>query len=163
MQTTLSHEVNYGDERHPVVLDAAWELFLDAPIATAWQKLVHEVDGWWAHCYQPGSTVLIEPFPGGRFWERFADGVNGGVYANVVYIEPPYVLKCAGSWAMPGVGQSSGVWRLEEQGHGTLLKATGQMLGVIDVALLKERKGGSATLIAALEQWVNHGQRVVRG
>jgi hypothetical protein len=163
IETTAPHEVHYGDERQPVILDAAWELFLNAPLEEAWHKLVHEVDGWWAHCYKPGSTVLIEPWPGGRFWERFADGVNGGVYANVVYVEPPYVLKCSGNWAMPGIGQSSGVWRLEAKDGGTLLKCSGQMLGIIDVALMKERKGGSATLIAALEQWVNQGRRVQRG
>jgi hypothetical protein len=157
-------EVSYGPERQPVVLDAAWELRLAAPVPQVWQKLVLEVDGWWAHCYKPGSTVLIEPWPGGRFWERFADGVNGGVYANVVYCEPPFVLKCAGNWAMPGIGMSSGVWRLEQQPDGgTLLKSTGQMLGSLDVELLKERKGGSASLIGALQRWVDHGERVVRG
>lgn len=156
-------EITYGDERQPAILDAAWELFLAAPIETVWQRMVLEVDGWWAHCYKPGSTVLIEPWPGGRFWERFADGVNGGVYANVVYCEPPYVLKCSGNWAMPGIGMSSAVWRLAEQDGGTLLKSTGQMLGILDVALMKERKGGSASLIAALERWVSHGERVVRG
>jgi hypothetical protein len=145
-----------------VVLDAAWELFLQAPVETVWQKLVLEVDGWWAHCYKPGSTVLIEPFPGGRFWERFPDGVNGGVYAHVVYCEPPYVLKCVGQWAMPGIGMSSGVWRLAAEDGGTLLKSTGQMLGLLDVNLLRERKGGSAGLIAALEKWVQRGERVVR-
>jgi hypothetical protein len=123
---------------------------------------VHEVNGWWAHCYKPDSTVLIEAFPGGRFWERFPDGVNGSVYANVVYVDPPHVIKCAGNWAMPGVGQSSGVWRLEAKDGGTLVKSTGQMLGIIDAALMKERKGGSAVLIQALEKWVNHGEQVQR-
>lgn len=155
-------EISYSDERQPVILDAAWELFLSAPVETVWQKMVLEVDGWWAHCYKPGSTVLIEPFPGGRFWERFADGVNGGLYATVVYCEPPYIIKTVGQMAMPGIGMSSGVWRLAEQDGGTLLKATGQMIGILDVALMKERKGGSQSLLEALIKWVDHGEHVVR-
>lgn len=155
-------EITYSDERQPVILDAAWELFLKAPIETVWQKMVLEVDGWWAHCYKEGSTVLIEPWPGGRFWERFADGVNGGLYASVVYCEPPYILKTVGQMAMPGIGMSSGVWRLAEQDGGTLLKATGQMIGVLDAELLKSRKGGSQSLLEALIKWVDHGERVER-
>ena len=156
-------DIHYSDEKQPSMLDAEWELFLNAPIEKAWQKMVHEVDGWWAHCYKPGSTVLIEAVPGGRFWERFPDGVNGSVYANVVYVEPPYVLKCIGQWAMPGIGLSSGVWRLSEQDGGTLLKATGQMIGILDVSLMKERRGGGQSLITALAKWVNEGERVQRG
>jgi uncharacterized protein YndB with AHSA1/START domain len=155
--------VHYGAQSSSVILDVEWELALAAPVETVWQKLVHEVDAWWAHSYKRGSTVLIEPFPGGRFWERFADGVNGSVYANVVYIDPPHVLKCVGNWAMPGIGMSSGVWRLEARDGGTLLKATGQMQGVLDASLMKERGGGTQTLIAALRAWVEDGARVERG
>jgi uncharacterized protein YndB with AHSA1/START domain len=157
------HEVTYGDDKQPIVLDMAWEIFLKAPREAVWDKLVNQVDGWWAHCYKPGSTVLIEPYPGGRIWERFADGVNGGVYAHVVYIEPPVVLKSVGQWAMPGVNMSSGVWRLTEQDGGTLLKSTGQIMGIVDSALMKERKGGSQSLITALQKWVEQDERVVRG
>lgn len=158
----VEHQITYSEDKQPIVLDQAWELFLKAPRELVWDKLVNQVDSWWAHCYKPGSTVLIEAFPGGRFWERFADGVNGGIYANVVYIEPPVVLKCVGQWAMPGVNMSSGVWRLAEQDGGTLLKATGQMTGIIDSALMKERKGGSQSLITALQRWVELDERVVR-
>jgi uncharacterized protein YndB with AHSA1/START domain len=161
-ETQMQPEVSYGDATQSVILDVAWEIRLNAPVETVWQKLVHEVDSWWAHCYKPGSTVLIEPIPGGRFWERFADGVSGGVYANVVYVEPPYVLKCMGNWAMPGIGMSSGVWRLSEQEGGTLVKATGQLSGNLDPKLMKERRGGTQSLITALQRWVEHNERVIR-
>jgi len=156
------YPIQYGSSQQSIVLDMNWELNVSAPINTVWHKLVHEVDSWWAHCYKSGSTVLIEPFPGGRFWERFADGINGGVYANVVYVEPPFVLKCMGNWAMPGIGMSSGVWRLSEQAGGTLIKATGQLCGNIDAELIKERRGGSQSLIAALHRWIENDERVVR-
>ena len=155
-------EIQYSNEQQPTLLDVEWEVWLNASVEQTWERMIGDVDGWWAHSYKPGSTVLIEQFPGGRFWERFADGINGSVYANVVYIEPPYLLKCVGSWAMPGIGMSSGRWKLEESNGGTLLKASGQMLGMLDANLMRERKGGSQSLITALQAWVEQSQRVVR-
>jgi hypothetical protein len=156
-------DIRYNNETHATLVDVEWEVWLNASIETTWEKMIGDVDGWWSHCYKQGSTVLIEQFPGGRFWERFSDGVNGSVYANVVYIEPPRLLKCVGSWAMPGVGMSSGRWLLEEQNGGTLVKANGQMIGMLDVMLMKDRKSGSIALINSLQSWVEQGQRVLRG
>lgn len=165
MDSTSAHQdyvISYSEEKPPVIVDIAWEMLLHVPVETAWRKVILEVNNWWAHSYKEGSTVLIEPFPGGRFWERFADGVNGAVYASVIYCEPPFILKCGGNWAMPGVGMSAGVWRFEPREDGTLLKSTGQMLGLLDVALMKERKGGSQSLMSALQKWVEEDISVER-
>ncbi|MCC7477271.1 hypothetical protein IT575_02335 [bacterium] len=160
--TGADYLVSYGEELRPAILDVAWELKLNVPIEVAWRKVILEVNNWWSHCYKDGSVVLMEAFPGGRFWERFADGVNGAIYASVVYCEPPYVLKCMGNWAMPGIGQSSGVWRFSEQDGVTHLKSTGQMLGVLDVNLMKERRGGTQSLISSLARWVEQDEIVER-
>ncbi len=158
----VDHVVTYGNELQPSILEVAWELNLNVPIDVAWRKVILEVNNWWSHCYKEGSTVLIEAVPGGRFWERFADGVNGAIYASVVYCEPPFVLKCMGNWAMPGIGQSSGVWRFSEQDGVTHLKSSGQMLGVLDVNLMKERRGGTQSLINSLQRWVERSEPVER-
>jgi uncharacterized protein YndB with AHSA1/START domain len=156
-------QVTYSDEQQPKLVDVEWELFLDAPIARVWEKTVVDFDGWWAHTYKPDSTVHIEAWPGGRIWERFADGVNGSVWANIVYIDPPFILKSVGNWAMPGASYSSGVWRFSEQDGGTLMKSSGQMLGLLDVNLMRERKGGTGTLISALKAWVEEDRRARGG
>jgi hypothetical protein len=152
----------WGDEKQPRLIGTEYELFLNAPIDLCWQRMVHEVDGWWAHCYKPGSTVIIEPFPGGRWWERFADGVNGSLWGHVVYIEPPRILKVVGQFALPGVSNSAGIWRFEAQEGGTLLKSSGEMFGALDFETMKQRKGGTATLLRALVNFIENGERVSR-
>jgi hypothetical protein len=154
--------IEWGTAPPVQILTRVYEIQLSVPIEIAWQRMVHEVDGWWPHCYKDGSTVLIEAHPGGRWWERFADGVNGSLWGHVYYIDPPTVLKVIGNFALPGVANSAGVWRLEENAEGTLLKVTGEMLGAFDLETLKSRKSGTVDVINSLRSFVNTGVRVER-
>lgn len=151
-----------GDEQSPVIIKQEWEILLTAPREEVWEKVINHADAWWCHSYKPGSTILIEPWPGGRFWERFADGINGSVFGNIVYIEPPKVLKVVGQFALPGVANSGGVWRLEETEGGTLFKASGEIFGLLDAVTLKDRKGGSIALIESMRKWVELGEKTER-
>lgn len=152
----------WGDEKQLRLVGTAYELQFNEPPELVWERMIGDVDGWWPHCYKPGSMVLIEQFPGGRWWERFADGVNGSLWGHVVYIEPPRILKVVGQFALPGVANSAGVWRFEPHEGGTLLKSTGEMLGALDIETMKQRKGGTASLLNALVNWVEQGVRVDR-
>jgi len=154
--------IQWGTAPQPQIVTRVYEIQLSVPIDIAWQRMVHEVDGWWPHCYKENSTVLIEAFPGGRWWERFADGVNGSLWGHVIYIEPPTVLKVIGNFALPGIGNSAGVWRLEENADGVLLKVTGEMLGAFDVETMQSRKSGTVEVINSLRSFVNTGERVQR-
>ena len=154
--------IEWGQAPPVQILTRVYEIQLSVPIEIAWQRMVHEVDSWWPHCYKDGSTVLIEAYPGGRWWERFADGVNGSLWGHVVYIDPPTVLKVIGNFALPGVSNSAGVWRMEENADGTLLKVSGEMLGAFDLETLKSRKSGTVEVINSLRSFINTGVRVER-
>jgi hypothetical protein len=159
---TADDMIAWGESGAAQILTRAYEIQLEVPIDLAWQRMVHEVDGWWPHTYKEGSTVLIEAFPGGRWWERFADGVNGSLWGHVVYIEPPRILKVVGQFALPGVSNSAGVWRMEENEQGTLLKVSGEMLGAFDLETLKSRKSGTVEVINSLRDFVNTGVPINR-
>jgi hypothetical protein len=163
MDINFDSLVNWNESGAAQILSTQYELPLEAPVDIAWQRMVLEVDGWWPHSYKKGSTVLIEPFPGGRWWERFADGINGSLWGHVIYIDPPHVLKVVGQFALPGVSNSSGVWRLEaREDGGTLLKVSGEMLGIFDMETIKSRTGGSASLLRALKGFIETGARIDR-
>jgi hypothetical protein len=151
-----------GEEQSPVIIKQEWEITLAAPPEVVWDKVIQHADSWWCHSYKPGSTILIEAWPGGRFWERFADGVNGSLFGTIVYIEPPKVLKVVGQFALPGVANSAGVWRLEAVDGGTLFKASGEIFGLLDSVTLKDRKSGSIALVEAMRAWVEQGVNCVR-
>jgi hypothetical protein len=149
--------IQWGQAGDPKIITRVYEIQLSVPADVAWQRMVHEVDSWWPHTYKEGSTVLIEAHPGGRWWERFADGVNGSLWGHVVYIEPPTVLKVIGNFALPGIGNSAGVWRFEENAEGTLLKVSGEMLGAFDLETMQSRKSGTVEVINALRSFLNTG------
>lgn len=70
---------------------------------------VEEIDAWWPrrgtyrYSFAPESTepdsIRFEPQPGGRFFERFADGTEFEI-GRIVRWEPPHRLTY--TWRAPG-------------------------------------------------------------
>jgi len=67
---------------------------VNAPLAVAFEVFVEQ--RWWPvdthHLAEPhGSEVVLEPFPGGRWYERAADGAETD-WGTVLAWQPPYRL-----------------------------------------------------------------------
>jgi hypothetical protein len=145
---------NFADPVEVQLINSEYEIFLNAPIDRAWQKIIEGMDDWWPHRFKPGSTVVLEPFVTGRWLERFDENGNGALYGTITYIDPPHAFASVGQWGMFGAISSGGIWKLKEQDGGTLLKTRGEMMGHITEEMLAGRKAGSAGLLKALRHWV---------
>jgi hypothetical protein len=90
-----------------------------APLAVAFEVFVGQE--WWPvethHLAEPpGRDVILEPFAGGRWYERAADGTEAA-WGTVLAWQPPYRLLL--SW------QVSAQWKYEEDpGRGSEIEVT---------------------------------------
>ena len=69
-------------------------VLVNAPLPVAFEVFVEQ--RWWPvdthHLAEPpGSEVVLEPFPGGRWYERAADGTETD-WGTVLAWQPPYRL-----------------------------------------------------------------------
>lgn len=67
--------------RHETVVPATPE--------AAYDEFTGDVSGWWDHTMsEEPAALVIEPRPGGHFYEHFDEGgQNGAVHATVIYAE----------------------------------------------------------------------------
>jgi len=156
-------EVRFGERRSAVVDSIEASIWIDALPQRVWDCAVEDLNGWWPHCYKPGSTVHLEPRAGGRIWEQFDESGQGGVYGHVVYLEEPVVMKADGQWAMPGCAVSGGTWRFEESEGGTVFRLKGEVMGNFGADRgFDGRQQAYVDLLKRLKRFVETGERVDR-
>lgn len=101
---TDSSLVSAGAE--PVVIDTfavetfAFEVafFLPVPHQRAYNTFVNEVDHWWSYRMHERARCILEPEVGGRWMQTWDNG--GALFANVLLIDPPRLLRVGGPLAM---------------------------------------------------------------
>ncbi len=92
---------------------------VNAPLAVAFEVFVEQ--GWWpVHTHHlaepPGREVVLEPFAGGRWYERAADGTETD-WGTVLAWQPPYRLLL--TW------QVSPSWTyVQDSGRGSEIEVT---------------------------------------
>jgi hypothetical protein len=74
--------------------------------------------------------MVIEPFPGGRWFRDLGDG-NGHLWGHVQAIKRPTLLEISGSLFMSYAAVSNVQYRLTEVADGTLLSLRHNALGMI--------------------------------
>lgn len=83
----------------PVVVDVT----VRVPIAVAFHAFTADFHRWWPASHHVGAqdpeTVVLEPFPGGRWFERAPDGAEC-LWGEVVAWEPPHRILLA--WGLDG-------------------------------------------------------------
>ncbi len=72
------------------------QIIIAAPRETVWPALLNP-DGWWSpsHRWFEGSTLTLEPRPGGCWCETGPDGA-GAKHLEIALIAPPERLQLAG-------------------------------------------------------------------
>jgi hypothetical protein len=88
-------EVGAFNVTHELVLPGAPEVIYDA--------ITGDLSGWWDHSFsdEPASFVL-EPTPGGGFWEIFDDSGDGVRHATVIFAERGKWLRFEGPLGFSG-------------------------------------------------------------
>lgn len=63
----------------------------------AWDAFTGDITGWWDHSFsKTPREMTIEPWPGGRFIEKFGEGEDGALHARVTYAERAKKLRFIG-------------------------------------------------------------------
>ena len=131
------------------------EIRIEAPVNAVWEALTTGVGAWWPHRFEDdGSTVRLEPWVGGRFYETSGDGEEGGLYAHVTYLERGHMLRTSGPMGLRGAGLYVKTYRLEPDGDGTIVRTHAEMLGRFDEETLAGYRSGNNAVVEALKAYV---------
>ncbi len=136
------------------------EVEIAAPREKAWASLL-DVDGWWCHRIQKsGSTLVLEPQVGGRFYERWT-GDEGALWGIVTYLRRPEILRLSGPLGTERLATSLYEFRLEAKGEKTLLRLTHRCIGEVG-EMRGDYEGGWQSLWKHLRALAETGARFSR-
>ena len=106
------------------------EIEIAAPIEIAFEAMLQEIGPTGE---MPGGKpfpMVVEPWPGGRWYRDLGDGA-GHLWAHVQVIKPPTLLELCGPMFMSFPGINHVQYRLTPDGDGTRLKLTHGAMGPI--------------------------------
>ncbi|MCG6912366.1 SRPBCC domain-containing protein [bacterium BMS3Abin03] len=62
-----------------------------------------DISAWWDHSFSENpAEFIIEPYPGGGFWEIFDEEGNGVLHATVIYANRGKILRFVGPLGLSG-------------------------------------------------------------
>jgi uncharacterized protein YndB with AHSA1/START domain len=109
------------------------EVVIAAEPERVFEAMTDGVNSWWAHGYQsPQSTVHLEPYAGGRFYEDFGPERGSAFYATVTYWDRGKKLRLMGPMGMSGPVVGTMTFDLEPEAGGTRVKLSHQIMGAVD-------------------------------
>ncbi len=131
-------------------LDVANEVRIAAPRDKVFDALTR-MGGWWPHRFKDGSTVVLEPHVGGRFYEDWGDG-TGALYGTIVRLSRPDHLAVEGLLGMSGPVQAVWSFDLVADGDATVVKFAHRGFGDIDDDTRAAYTSGWGEIFAALRR-----------
>jgi DNA-binding transcriptional ArsR family regulator/uncharacterized protein YndB with AHSA1/START domain len=156
--------VSADNAKHPAAapFHIEQEVLIRAPRARVFDALTRDIAQWWIfRLMQEGSTLVLEPRVGGRFFEDLGDG-QGALWGIVQHIKRPEVLRLNGALGMmrdPVV--SVYTYELVETEDGaTRLKLTHRVAGEPAPHAEENYRGGWGKLLGRyLKAYVEEGKR----
>ncbi len=106
------------------------EIEIAAPIEITFEAMLEEIGPSGAMPDGTPFPMVIEPWPGGR-WYRDLGNNAGHFWGHVQVIKPPTLLEVCGPMFMSFPGVNHLQYRLTADGDGTRLKLTHQAIGLI--------------------------------
>jgi hypothetical protein len=106
------------------------EIEIAAPLDVAFEAMLEEIGPGGE---MPGGKpfpMVIEPWPGGRWYRDLGDN-SGHLWGHVQVIKPPTLLELCGPMFMSFPGINHVQYRLTADGDGTRLKFTHRAMGPI--------------------------------
>ncbi len=117
-------------EQEIQTLSVVKEIEIAAPIEIAFEAMLEEIG---PAGQMPGGKpfpMVIEPWPGGRWYRDLGDN-SGHLWGHVQVIKPPTLLELCGPMFMSFPGVNHLQYRLTADGDGTRLKLVHQAMGPI--------------------------------
>lgn len=107
-----------------------------APPKVVFRAATGDVSPWWDHTFSARPRALVlEARPGGRFYERFEEGLAGAVHAEIIYVQAPKVLRMEGPLGLSGKAITMvTTYDLEAIAGGTALTVTVNAAGQLSEA-----------------------------
>ena len=138
------------------------EVLIRAPRARVFEALTRDIGQWWAfRLTQEGSTLVLEPRVGGRFFEDLGDG-QGALWGIVQHIKRPEILRLNGALGMmrdPVVSVYT-YELIEAEDNATRLKLTHRAAGEPAPQAEENYRGGWGKLLGRyLKAYVEEGKR----
>lgn len=129
------------DELESVVYSLNFEITLPVIPDRVYRAFLEEIDNWWPDRRLNGSTVILEPFVGGRFYEAITEGA-GVLYGFLSRLEPAKEIWLIGPM---DVGEAAAISlvgiQLDEIDGRTQLRLSHRTIGEINESSLPPRKG----------------------
>jgi hypothetical protein len=119
-----------GLEQDVQIVNVAREIGIAAPLAIAFEAILEELG---PSSELPNGTtfpMVIEPWPGGRWYRDLGDGA-GHLWGHVQVIKPPTLLEVWGPMFMSFPAVNHVQYRLTEEGEGTRLSFLHRAMGPI--------------------------------
>jgi hypothetical protein len=107
-----------------------------APITIVWESMLEELGPAGAHPQGGPMPMVLEAFPGGR-WFRDTGNNTGHFWGSVQVIKPPKLLEICGPLFMSYPAISHVQYRLTEEGKGTRLSLIHKAIGLLDPDQIK--------------------------
>lgn len=141
------------------VVKIEMEMVLKATPETVYRALVHEMGNWWPHRFVEGSTVKVDPRPGGAIEEVFPDG-GGAIYGYVMMLVPNKKVVTSSPSALNSTFYSRSDEAMEPHPEGTLYKRSLTLFGhVADETEVMFQEGTRAIMENALRAYVEGGAK----
>jgi hypothetical protein len=106
------------------------EIEIAAPIAIAFKAILEEIGPGGEMPDGRPFPMVIEPWPGGRWYRDLGDNA-GHLWGHVQVIKPPTLLELSGPMFMSFPAANHVQYRLTAEGDGTRLKFTHGAMGPI--------------------------------
>ena len=131
-----------------------------APRAKAWAALL-DVDAWWSHhMFKPRRKFVLEPWPGGRFYEAVENN-QGALWGTVTHLETERLLRLSGALGMSLPVSSCYEYRLTDgPGQSTVLHLTHRAIGILMKDWKQRHEDGWAEMMKNLTAFTERGARV---
>jgi hypothetical protein len=106
------------------------EIEIAAPIEIAFEAILEEIGPAGEMLGGKPFPMVIEPWPGGRWYRDLGDNA-GHFWGHVQVIKPPMLLELYGPMFMSFPGINHIQYKLTKDGDGTILKFTHRAMGPI--------------------------------
>ncbi len=140
------------------VVKIEMEMVLKATPEIVYNAIVHEMDKWWPHRFVPGSSIRVDPRPGGLMEEVF-EGGGGAVYGQIMMLIPGRKVVTSSPSALNTTFYSNNVETFEPHADGSLYKKSMTLFGHVPEEMERMYTEGSRQLMEdALRGYVEGGK-----
>jgi uncharacterized protein YndB with AHSA1/START domain len=132
-------------------LEICKEIVIDAPPDVVWESVLEEAGPAGTHGDGSPMPMVLELFPGGRWFRDLGHGV-GHLWGHVQVVKPPGLLELCGPMFMSYPAVNHVQYRLTAEGERTRLKLAHRGFGLIDPEHAKGADQGWGEVVGQIRE-----------